>query len=322
MSRHYLGLQDLTSEEINSLLSLIGTLCQNKNGVQKWKAQLEGRQVISLFWSPPRKNKPIYYDPDLVIGIDDRIQSLVNKANKALGISTLDAVPSPEEKIEDVIKFSEQLDRIDGVIIRHNSAGAAHRIARETSYFVLNIQDNLRERPVEALSFVYIIKDIARKLEKDCTRVKVGIVGNIAYSAFARSLIFGLNKLRIGLLTFASPTLTSAYFQHLGVQNICSKERFLDEIDFLVSVPISQVLVEKGLIPSVNDYLSFFQITNEDLKESARPPSVLPCRTRNYVDTCTAVDRSFMIDEKSMKGVILNTLIAVLIFCAATQTPT
>ena len=102
---------------------------------------------------------------------------------------------------------------IDMVIIRHNSAGAPHKLARELSSSVINAGDGQHEHPTQGLLDMFTIREEKGRIKG----LEISIIGDILYSRVARSNIWGLRKMGANIRIFGPPSLIPPYIDELGV---------------------------------------------------------------------------------------------------------
>ena len=104
--------------------------------------------------------------------------------------------------------------RIDMVVIRHASSGAASFLADRIPSNVINGGDGQHEHPTQALLDMLTIRDRLGRIEG----LKVCIVGDIVHSRVARSNIFGLRALGADVAVCGPRSLIPYGIEELGVE--------------------------------------------------------------------------------------------------------
>src|SRR5690606_23391931 len=123
---------------------------------------------------------------------------------------------SSVQKGETLVDTARNLEamRIDMVVIRHGSSGAARFLAERIPSNVVNAGDGRHEHPTQALLDLLTVRDHLGRIEG----VKVCIVGDVLHSRVARSNIWGLTKLGAEVAVCAPRTLLPTGIEDLGVQ--------------------------------------------------------------------------------------------------------
>jgi len=111
---------------------------------------------------------------------------------------------SKGETLRDTARNIEAM-KIDMVVLRHNSAGAAHFLARCVDSIIINAGDGQHEHPTQALLDMMTLQERAG----DLRGLKVAIIGDILHSRVARSNIHGLKKLGAHVAICGPKTLSS-----------------------------------------------------------------------------------------------------------------
>src|ERR1019366_6449725 len=115
------------------------------------------------------------------------------------------AAGSSVSKGETLVDTARNLEamRIDMVVIRHGSSGAAQFLGSRIRSHVINAGDGKHEHPTQALLHLLTLRDRFGKIAD----LKVCIVGDVLHSRVARSNIWGLTKLGAEVAVCVPPTL-------------------------------------------------------------------------------------------------------------------
>ena len=119
--------------------------------------------------------------------------------------------------------------RIDMVVMRHPSSGAAQFLAERIPSNVVNAGDGRHEHPTQGLLDMLTIRDHLGRLEG----LKVCIVGDVLHSRVARSNIFGLLKLGAEVGVCGPKTLLPMHIEELGVEIFHRVEEALEWADVI-----------------------------------------------------------------------------------------
>ena len=82
--------------------------------------------------------------------------------------------------------------KVDMVVMRHSSPGAAHFLSRYINANIVNAGDGTHEHPTQALLDAYSIREQIQEIKGK----KVAIIGDILHSRVALSNIYALKKTR------------------------------------------------------------------------------------------------------------------------------
>jgi aspartate carbamoyltransferase catalytic subunit len=104
--------------------------------------------------------------------------------------------------------------KVDMVVMRHPSPGAAKFLSERINARVINAGDGTHEHPTQALLDTYSIRERLGSVEGK----KVVIVGDILHSRVALSNIYALQKLGAEVMVCGPTTLIPKYIHELGVK--------------------------------------------------------------------------------------------------------
>jgi aspartate carbamoyltransferase catalytic subunit len=135
---------------------------------------------------------------------------------------------------------------------------------------IINAGDGSNEHPTQGLLDIYTM----RKKKGSLKGKKIVIVGDIAHSRVARSNIWGLTKLGAKVTLVAPPTLMPSGIEQTGVKVSYDLDNEIKDADFINVLRIQLERQQKGLFPSIEEYVKLFGINAERLKK-ARPDVVI-----------------------------------------------
>jgi aspartate carbamoyltransferase catalytic subunit len=159
--------------------------------------------------------------------------------------------------------------RADVVILKHPSAGAAHFAVRHVGqqHRIVNAGDGMHADPVEALADVLTIL----QHKPDFTALCIAIVGDIAHSGAARSLIHVFSTLGVPELRVVAPlTLIPQGVEQLGVRVFTEMRTGLADVDVVI------MLAEPNANPfGSRELISHYGLTRDCLSRLGKDAVVL-----------------------------------------------
>src|SRR5450759_4984027 len=176
-SRHLMTMDDVTADDITLILDTAESFAEvNERRIKKLPT-LRGRTVINLFLEPSTRTRMSF--------------EIAAKRLSADGVN-FTASSSATVKGESLRDTAKTLSAMacDLVVIRHRYAGAPQILAECMDAAIVNGGDGIHEHPTQALLDLYTMRGELGRLEG----LSVGIVGDVAHSRVAGSLIPALLK--------------------------------------------------------------------------------------------------------------------------------
>jgi aspartate carbamoyltransferase catalytic subunit len=255
--RHLLGLEELTREEIETILDLAEHFRRDTEPNRKKRGNLAGKVVVNLFFEPSTRTR-------MSFGL----------AARRMGADVMDFSPSGSStsKGETFIDTAKNIEAmgIDLVVVRHSATGAPHLLAQHLQAGVINAGDGAHEHPTQGLLDIFTIRQKKRTLDG----LTVGLVGDIAHSRVARSNIHGLTKLGAKIIVCGPPTLVPSTIGELGVEVSHNLDAILERCDVINMLRIQFERQRSGLFPSIAEYARLFGMDSTRLKR-AKPDLLL-----------------------------------------------
>jgi aspartate carbamoyltransferase catalytic subunit len=177
------------------------------------------------------------------------------------------------EKGETLVDTARNLEamRIDMVVIRHPSSGAAQFLAERIRSNVINAGDGTHEHPTQALLDLLTLRDTFGRIEG----LKVCICGDILHSRVARSNIWGLLKLGAQVAVCGPASLMPLGIEQLGVTVFHRIEDAIQWADALNVLRLQLERMHAGFIPSLREYNRVFGVTVERLEKAPKDLVIL-----------------------------------------------
>jgi aspartate carbamoyltransferase catalytic subunit len=161
--------------------------------------------------------------------------------------------------------------RIDMVVMRHASSGAARFLADRIPSNVINAGDGRHEHPTQGLLDLLTIRDHRGRIEG----LNVCLVGDVLHSRVARSNIWGLTRLGANVAVCGPRTLLPAEVQELGVQVFTSIDEAIEWADVLNVLRLQFERMQAGYVPSVREYNRVYGVTRQRVERAPRDLLIL-----------------------------------------------
>ncbi len=247
-SRHLLGLEGVSAEEIQLILDTADSFKEILERPIKKVPALRGITVANLFFEPSTRTRFSF--------------ELAEKRMSADSVSFSTATSSVKkgETLKDTVKNIEAM-RVDMVVIRHSAAGAPHFLARCVDAAVINAGDGAHEHPTQALLDMMTLREKYGSLEG----LRVVLVGDIAHSRVARSNIWGLRTMGASVVVCGPKTLLPLDVEQLGVDVSVSLDEALEGADVINVLRLQLERQTQGLLPSMREYNREYGITLQRL---------------------------------------------------------
>jgi aspartate carbamoyltransferase catalytic subunit len=283
-SRNIISMDDLTTDDINLVLDTAESFKEvNERRIKKLPT-LRGRTVINLFLEPSTRTRTSFEIASKRLSAD------------AINMSGSASATEKGESLRDTAKTLSAM-ACDLIVVRHKYAGSPQVLAECMDAHVINGGDGMHQHPTQALLDLFTIRQELGKLEG----LTVGIVGDIAHSRVAGSLVPALRKVGATPVVIGPPTLMPARPEELGAEVAYTLDEVLPDLDIAYMLRIQMERAEGMPFPSVREYARFYGM-NEARMESAKPEMIVmhPGPMNRGVEISAAVadsDRSIVLDQ-------------------------
>jgi aspartate carbamoyltransferase catalytic subunit len=258
LGKDLVGLESLSADQIRTILDTAEPFKEISERRIKKVPVLRGKTIVNLFFEASTRTRISF-----------------EFAEKRLSADTVNivAMGSSVQKGETLVDTARNLEamRIDMVVIRHGSSGAAQFLADRIPSNVINAGDGRHEHPTQALLDLLTIRDRMGKIEG----LKVCIVGDILHSRVARSNIYGLLTLGAEVAVCGPPTLMPSAVEELGVKTFTRLEQAIEWADVLNVLRLQLERMEAGYVPSLREYNRIWGVSNARLRAAKRDVLVL-----------------------------------------------
>jgi len=250
-SGHLLGLEHVEPGEIQLMLDTAESFREVSERDIRKVPVLRGKTIVNFFAEPSTRTRVSFELAEKRLSAD------------TVSLSTAGSSAVKGETLRDAARNLQAM-HIDMMVIRHKASGAPHFLTEHLDVPVINAGDGCHEHPTQGLLDLLSMRDRFGRLEG----LKVSIVGDIAHSRVARSLIWGLTKMGAEVSVCAPPTLIPLGIGALPVR-VC--ERLNDAVEGADVIYVLRLQFERqggGLVPSRREYRRLFGIDSERLKRA------------------------------------------------------
>ncbi len=300
---HLLDLDDFTPAEIAMVMETADAMKEVMGRDVPRVPALRGRTIITLFYEASTRTRASF-----------------ELAGKALGADVINVAASGSsvEKGESLVDTVRTLQAVgaDVLIMRHASSGAPYLVARHVRASVINAGDGWHAHPTQALLDLYTM----RSHLGDLRGRRAVIVGDIAHSRVARSDIWGLAVVGAEVVLCGPPTLLPAGMRPGDlpseeplamprVQVETNLERAIAGADVVMALRLQKERMQSGLLPSIREYATLYQLTPERLA-LARPGALVmhpgPMNEGVEISPAVVAGLQSVIEEQVTNGVAVR----------------
>lgn len=256
-----IGIEDLDREEIELILDTAPQfvmVSQRESGIKKVPL-LQGRLVVNWFHEPSTRTRTSFELAAKRLSAD------------TLGMTSSTSSEVKGESLHDTLANIEAM-HTDIIVIRHSSAGAPHILARQHSSHIINAGDGRHEHPTQALLDAFTMRQHVRRTRGDADAgldgLRVSIIGDIANSRVARSNIWCLRRLGAQVTLCGPTTLMPVEIDRMGVRVTNRLPEALDGADVIYALRIQLERQQRGLFPSIREYIRLFRIDRDSLRHA------------------------------------------------------
>jgi aspartate carbamoyltransferase catalytic subunit len=257
-SRHLLGLEGVSRPELELIFDTAENMLAVLERPIKKVPPLRGMTVANLFYEASTRTRFSFELAEKRLSAD------------TVNFSASGSSVAKGESLVDTVKNIEAM-KIDMVVLRHGSAGAPHKLAREIDSVVINAGDGQHEHPTQGLLDILTLK---RRVGKVAGLV-VTIVGDIMHSRVARSNLWGLRTMGAEVRVCGPSTLMPVEIEKLGVNVYHDLDSALEGADVVNVLRIQKERQDGGLLPSLREYSRLWGITPERLRRMNADPVVM-----------------------------------------------
>lgn len=245
---HLIGIKELSSEDIEKIFITADSFKEVINRPIKKVPSLRDITIANLFFENSTRT---------------RLSFELAEKRLSADVVNFSAASSSVKKGETLIDTVNNIlsMKVDMVVMRHSSPGAAKFLSERINARVINAGDGTHEHPTQALLDTYSIRE---KLGSVANK-KVVIVGDILHSRVALSNIYALQKLGAEVMVCGPTTLIPKYIHELGVKVEHNLIKALNWCDVANMLRIQLERQEMQYFPSLREYTHLFGLNKEIL---------------------------------------------------------
>jgi aspartate carbamoyltransferase catalytic subunit len=258
LGKDLVGLEGLSAEQILTILDTAEPFKEISERRIKKVPVLRGKTIVNLFFEPSTRTRVSFEFAEKRLSAD------------TVNISSSGSSVTKGETLVDTARNLEAM-KIDMVVMRHGSSGAARFLAERIPSMVVNAGDGRHEHPTQGLLDLLTIRDHLGRIEG----LKVCIVGDVLHSRVARSNIFGLRALGAEVAVCGPRTLLPVGVEEMGVTVFSRVEAALEWADALNVLRLQLERMEGGFVPSLREYNRIYGVSQARLDAAGRDVLIL-----------------------------------------------
>lgn len=254
--RHVIDSTQITRQELDEILGHARTFSEILTRPVKKVPTLRGKVVVNMFYENSTRTRTSFEMAGKYLSADT-----VN-----FGVST--SAVKKGETLDDTMETLLAMGT-DAVVIRHSSSGICQQLVNRFGHrvSVVNAGDGNHDHPTQGLLDLYTmtqhIDDLAGK--------KVVIVGDLSHSRVVRANIPLLNLVGADVHVVGPATLIPQGMEQMGCTVHTNMEEALTDADVVMALRLQLERQTSGLLPSLDDYITRYQITHQRLRDFAKP---------------------------------------------------
>ena len=234
---HLLGIKNLHKEDIELIFQTADNFKEVINRPIKKVPSLRDITIANLFFENSTRTRLSFELAEKRLSAD------------IINFSASSSSVKKGETLIDTVKNILAM-KVDMVVIRHPSPGAANFLSKNIDAKIVNAGDGAHEHPTQALLDAYSIREQLR----DVGGKKIVIVGDILHSRVALSNIFCLKMLGAEVKVCGPSTLIPKYIDTLGVVYEPDLRKALEWCDVANMLRIQLERQDVNFFPSLREY--------------------------------------------------------------------
>jgi aspartate carbamoyltransferase catalytic subunit len=284
--RHLISIADLTRDDVDRLLATARSFAQSQERENKKLPTLRGRLILNVFYES-----------------STRTSSSFELAAKRLSADTLTLKSSGSsvEKGESLKDTALTLSAYepDVIVLRHPEAGAARFVAAHTDARVVNAGDGKHQHPTQALLDLYAMREAFGRLDG----LHVAIVGDVAHSRVARSLVQALTLVGADAVIVGPPALLPE-----GLAPASHDIAAIGDADvvYVLRMQRERMLQGANFVPSLREYTARWGITPARLRPGQRVMHPGPINRGVEIDARVADSDASLIVDQVRAGLVVR----------------
>ena len=301
--KHLLGIKDITRDDIELIFETADNFKEIINRPIKKVPSLRDVTIANIFFENSTRTRLSFELAEKRLSAD-----VVNFS------ASTSSVKKGETLLDTVNNILAM--KVDMVVMRHASAGAAHYLSRHITANIVNAGDGTHEHPTQALLDAFSIREKFGSVSGK----KIAIIGDILHSRVALSNIFALQKLGAKVMVCGPPTLLPKFIGQLGVQVELDVKKALQWCDVANVLRIQLERQQIKYFPSLREYSIYYGITKKMLDDLMKPIIIMhpgPINRGVELSSDAADSRHSIILDQVENGVAVRMAVLYLLAAAA-----
>lgn len=251
--KHLLAIEDLSRDEIETLLATAEEMHDVQSRPIKKLPALRGRTVVNLFFEDSTRTRSSFELAAKWLSAD------------AVNVSAKGSSVSKGESMRDTLMTLDAMG-VDAIVMRHAGSGSVRQAAGWVRATMINAGDGMHEHPTQALLDAHAIRRHLRANDLgDIEGKRVAITGDLLHSRVVRSNVSLLHKLGAAVVLVAPPTLLPPGVEHWGVEVTYDFDSVIADVDVAMMLRVQRERMSGGFFPSEREYIAGYGLTPERL---------------------------------------------------------
>ncbi|MGH9305458.1 MAG: aspartate carbamoyltransferase catalytic subunit [Acidimicrobiales bacterium] len=266
--KHLLSVAELGRDGIEEVMRVADSFLEVTERSIPKVPTLRGKTVASLFFEDSTRTRLSFETAAKRLSAD------------VMGFSVSASSVNKGESLRDTVQTITAMG-VDGLVVRHASAGVPHMVAGWTDASVINAGDGWHEHPTQALLDCYTILRHGRthgsglsipqgvganaglggSLTGDddaMEGMRITIVGDVKHSRVARSDVSAFTLMGARVTLVAPPTLLPPCVETWPVEVSQDLDETLAKTDIVYMLRLQKERTSEALVPSLREYVSRF----------------------------------------------------------------
>ena len=242
--RSLLSMADLDRDDIDQLLNLTESFAEvSERQIPKVPA-LRGKTIAWLFYEDSTRTRLSFETAAKRLSADSM--------NFSVGSSSVNKGESLRDTVETISAMG-----VDGIVVRHQGAGAPHRITQWTDACVVNAGDGWHQHPTQSLLDIYT----ATRHLGDLEGRRIAIIGDIKHSRVARSNAIGFSAMGAEVTFVAPRTLLPPSVEGWPVSVTHDLDEVIGEVDICYLLRMQLERQGQPVVPTLREFHEEYGLT-------------------------------------------------------------
>ena len=248
--KNLLGVKYLSKDDINLIFETADSFKEILNRKIKKVPTLTGITIANLFFENSTRTKLSFELAEKRLSAD------------IINFSKIGSSISKGETLIDTVNNILAM-KVDMIIIRHPSPGAAEFLTSNTNSCVINAGDGTHEHPTQGLLDTYSINEKLGTVDNK----RILILGDILHSRVALSNIFALKTLGAKIKVCGPKSLIPKFIHNLNVEYEPNLESGLAWCDAVNILRVQNERMNQTYFPSLREYHNLYGVKLSSIKK-------------------------------------------------------